>query len=459
MKTALLFLIYLSIAWGVEIQNFNSSGVYFQHMGTVKVGKGSLEYVNVVNLFYMENYLRYLLADFNSYQSLSPGYSSEHRNIVENMIEQIEAVKKEPLPEVEYGIANKNMLSNMVNEVKNFINLTNSTRNELKLQTPPKKNKMKALKDQFEMIMDILDSKEYHAKLLSFSTFKEDFNNLGISGSPLEVFRKLKEMSVVTKTKSSDNQIYISLVINFLNDEAFNLWKVISLPIIKNSNVITLQNNFKFLLTSPDAILGSRTNLGKTSYFNGIQVLSGNQGLAKLKDNSCLAGIFKGDLGSIAKCDFSTSFENIEIFEDLGGYRYLFAIRDRTTYTYTCPGMDHNINQEDYIQGTGILTLNEGCRFKTEDTNLVSVKVDAVIEHKDKYMFTSILDRMMETLNTQVIKEPPLLIPLTKVTTNLDSFYERSRKIEQKIEEANEIIDRINNRPMPTKTSSWFDKF
>lgn len=435
------------MATGIDIVNFNSSGVYFQNLGTVKIGIGRLQYVNLIDLPEMERFSKYLIANLNSY-----GNSTANTHLVQKMIEDIDEVKLLPIPVVD-SFRSEISLSNMRSKVQDFVRVTNSTIDDLQKNKKPTKDKMLAIKSKFDEIIGVIKQTDFNEILLSLPDFKKRFKNLRIPGDAQTSYRKLKEITTVTKSKSSRNMIFISLDINFVDEQAFNLWKLIALPMIKDRNVVTLQNNYRFMLTSHDTFLATTSAIESLSQNN---ILSANHVLRELSSESCLVGIFNGIQSSMEFCNFNSTFDNIEIFQHLGYYRYLFAIRDKTKYTFTCPGMVHNLGDESYIQGTGILTLNEDCTFKTEDTDITAIKADVVIEPKDKFQFTEIFDRITETLNARsVIKKAPILTPLTKITSNFEDLYESRRKMDEYGNEIGVIMERLNNRTMPARRHWW----
>ncbi|KAL5288405.1 hypothetical protein ACFFRR_008939 [Megaselia abdita] len=456
MKTAFFILTYLSLSHGIEIVKFDSTGVYFQDLGLLKFSRGCLEFVNTIDIAAIEKAIRHLRASLNSFIS-EPKYGEAHKKLVDKMISDLNEFKTS----MEVTITDQHQgkfLPNMNNEVKNFVNQCDSMTNKLSFQTKPQDKEFIDIEEKFAYFQNILQTKRVDEKLLSVDQLKEELHRTNIVEDPNEIYGKLQNVSKVSILRNVKEIIEVSIKVYILENENYKFWKVIGLPIIKNSNVVSLQNNYKFLLTSesPKFSLGSSNDLGDIDEFQGISILMKNRNFERLDSKSCLSGMFEGNSDSIKSCNYKSSFENIEIFQHLGNYRYLFAIRDPTDYTFTCPGMSHNIGNKDTIQGTGILTLNEGCTFKTEITELKSIKADVILEPSDKYQFSEVFDRIMENLKNEVFKDPPALLPIEKLSTNFNDFHESMRKIEKNQEEIKDLLKELE-KPMPTRSSiKWF---
>lgn len=444
------------MVWGIEIQNFNSTGIYFQHIGPVKLSNGNIQFSNILDLSALEQSVRNLNAAVNAYEGFENAKNTKH--FVEDLEKLLKTMKTES-DNFKHGMGSIDAVlqPNIRREVESYINLSSLAYKDLKNGKLPVDNMLHAMKNMFENFASIVNNDNFNPKLLSKESLKATLSQKNYNLNVDETYRKLSEIGEVTKFKIYDGRILIVLTIRFFEDETYNLWKLIGVPIIHNKNVITVENNFKYLVASSDKILATSSDLSKIPNFKGVGILNTvDIDLVTLGESTCIFNIYKNERDFWQYCQFNNSFDNIEIFQNLGNYRYLFAIRDTTSFTYTCPELYQNIGTNQFIQGTGILTLNEGCHFKTMDTDLRALKVHVVIEPQDKFEVNKGLERMIQTLKGTVFLEPPLLTPLTKLTSNFDDFNDRSRKIESLQKEADDILHRINNRPMPTRKSKYF---
>lgn len=249
------------------------------------------------------------------------------------------------------------------------------------------------------------------------------------SGSPFQKY-----------TFKQGNDIIISVTVPTFEEEIFRLYKVINFPIIKNKNIVNLQNAFRYLIISKTRYFAVSEDLRDLESIDGFLIYNDKEGNLKynLNNSPCLYNMFNEK--SVESCEFKSNFTNIEIFEKLDSNRFLFAIRDDTFYTFRC-GMRNNYGQKEVIQGTGILYLENLCEFKTSVNSLKAVQEDGVFHGKDRYFLN--LDHYLNKTLTSYLQPIPKILPMEKFNSDFSKLDKLFEKLDKLLKEQDDLLKNL----------------
>ncbi|KAL5288408.1 hypothetical protein ACFFRR_008942 [Megaselia abdita] len=178
--------------------------------------------------------------------------------------------------------------------------------------------------------------------------------------------------------------IFIGVPLYTHNDR---LYEVISVPLIKDNKILNIRINDKYCVIKENKkefyCMEDEHEFFKIDDFYVCHDDKMVSFLPTTYKNKCIINIFKGR--SLNSCVFIEIPYNIEAFQKLETNTYLFALRDTTNYTYNCNGKTNNGS---LLSGTGILGLNYGCKFITDETTLNSdlIKSQPSERQRDIYM-------------------------------------------------------------------------
>lgn len=199
----------------------------------------------------------------------------------------------------------------------------------------------------------------------------------------------LKTSKTLAFVEPATGIISVVVVLPLFSLENIALYEPLTLPIISKNKVVLIDNKYKYCAISENMeYYNCGKDLDASFQSNGEFYLADDIEFPlykSVKGDNCLINIFKET--SIDNCKFKYMRENVEIFHNLLGNRYLFAVRDKTKYSFEC-GALNNWNRNDIINGTGFLELEEGCEFST-DNNEVVLKATSTktAKNNDKYKF------------------------------------------------------------------------
>ncbi|KAL5284142.1 hypothetical protein ACFFRR_006429 [Megaselia abdita] len=428
MKIAIL----ISFLWtgisSIKIENFDSNGVYFQYKGDLRIQNETLNFVNKIDLDILTKTISRLRDKLNGEsQAISDIYTQIASNL--NLLSE---VFSKPRNDDFTFIANERMieLTGLNNKVKDIIKKVEN----LKVND----------KQMFEKLNDIASKMDFLSQSVSS---KEPTTNI-LPRTYLKGMEHLNRRSLTVEHYRQENLIIISVKVPVCDEEMFELYKVISFPIIENKNIVSLRNEFNHMMISKsrNRYFSVNEDLTSLSKLNGTLMYNDKSEhlILSLGNSPCLYNMFMGV--SLQSCSFTSNFTNIEIFERLDQTKFLFAIRDATPYTYSC-GMVNNNGKNDQIQGTGFLYLDSFCDFQTKDNNIHNIRQDAILSTKDKYDFN--LERFIKKTITSHIKPIPEILPMNKFVMDFDKFNKLSIEMDGLLKKQEDLLKNLFE-PLPT---------
>uniref|UniRef100_T1GNK4 Uncharacterized protein n=1 Tax=Megaselia scalaris TaxID=36166 RepID=T1GNK4_MEGSC len=291
MKYVFCFLIFIALAKAIKIQKIESNGVYFKDLGYVERNFG----------------------------------------VWNCIIQKIDDFKK--------GIKYKSV-NNSINflQISCFENILNSSENL-------KNEDIFSFENDFEKCLMNIKSNNCN-NLLTLDQLRQRIQSLKISVDSGSVFNNLWKTCKISRRKTFNGKIEISLKFQILDESRFFASTLENVNLERLNREILI-NNFE--------------------NFKGLQ------------QRSCIVELFNNQTGK--HCNYVRLSRTKEMFQNIGDYQYLFSILDGSHYSFKCPGMEHNIGSNELIENTGILKLNQGCSFRTQYTQLEAQKVDLYFQN------------------------------------------------------------------------------
>lgn len=452
----------------LKLESFNSSGVYFKYMGTVKIQTGVHFIWNPINVTvferaakeYKENAL--LLKDkcdtlgldcvdqyfetekkvkvlnermdriydllgerrgvlrrkrrgfcmfcktndhSGAIQDIRATINSNFYNVQEalinqkNMIETLNNQNKEFKSTIQ---AHQSQINEAVTKINELINVTqtldngiqknevvikfnklNSDLSEIQIQATELQKIIEDITLRNTLSPQVMKADDLLATMMQYPQ-NEHFLYTPIHPNYPKIIKSLQTFAFV------DAQSIIVVVgLPLFSVEEITLYEPLTLPIISNKKVVLIDNKYKYCAITESM---EKYNCGKD--LDAVLQSNGEFYLAEqtkfplynsLKGDQCLINIFRET--SIDKCKFKYLNENIEIFHHLSGNRYIFAVRDKTRYFFEC-GASNNFARNDVVNGTGLLELDKGCVFETNDKQSICQAVNNdSLRNLDKYQF------------------------------------------------------------------------
>lgn len=415
--------------FAIKIENFDSNGVYFQHKGDLWIQNETLNFAHAIDSSILENSIVSLGAKLDA--EVSRNISD--RKAIADIYSQISS---------KWSFI-KTVFSESINNDFKFIG------NERKVELTSLKNKVTKitaivnnLKINDTQIFERLNAIDTSMNFLSQCAGSKEVTLDILQNQFIEGIRHFNRSLLSVTHHRQDHLIIFSVKVPIYNEQEFDLYKVINLPIIKNKNIVTLKNDFNYLIVSKskDIYFSVKEDLSELHKRNGVLIYDDVYKHLKysLSNSPCLYNMLEGV--SLDSCVFRSNFTNIEIFERLEQNKFLFAIRDDTPYTYSC-GTINNYGKKDFIQGTGFLYLDSFCDFRTNDSRLRTTKLDAVLKTKDKYDL-NMKDFLNKTLKSY-IKPIPEVLPMKKISTNFDQLTKLFIQMEDLLKKHDQMLKNL----------------
>lgn len=231
--------------------------------------------------------------------------------------------------------------------------------------------------------------------------------------------------------------IFVNLRIPIYQEQQLNLFQVLEVPFIKNRKAIRIANNRNhYCVISEDTdqydcINGNhKFTKGKHFYFS---VDSTDVSLLPTsKSRLCIMNIFTQK--SLEGCRYKAVSPNIEIIKKIDTHKYLFALRDKTKFYLECNRVledgrnihTDNLNKDEYLQSTGIMYLQPGCRFNTEHFESDFKTSNAIVNtwnEYDVYDFSDLQEDLDEQM-TRLRSKSRQLESDDKMVINFEDMYQ-----------------------------------
>lgn len=412
----------------VKIENFSSNGVYFQHVGDLFIQNETLIFINTIDFDILQKSIVSLGAKLDG--KLPNGNQQTIADLYSQLVSNLSLIETAPwkLDDDEdfTFVANERKIE--LTGLKNQSNRITQSVIDFKVDDKQIVEKLKHIASVIEFLARCVGSKYVTLDILPRTNIK-DIKHVSRRMLKLQHHRK-------------GGLIIISVRVPVYDNEIFDLYKVINLPIIKNKNILSLNNDFSYMIVSKDKerYFSVKENLNNLPTLNNTLIYDDkNQHLIYSLNNSpCLFNIFTEM--SFNSCYFTSNFSNVEVFERLQQNKFLFAVRDETPYTYSC-GMNNNFGKQEVVQGTGFLYLDSFCDFRTNDNSLHTPRIDDVFTTKDKYDFN--LGMSLNKTLTFHIKPVPEILPMKKVSTDFAGLNKQFVQFDDLLKKQDDLLNNL----------------
>ncbi|KAL5288404.1 hypothetical protein ACFFRR_008938 [Megaselia abdita] len=212
-----------------------------------------------------------------------------------------------------------------------------------------------------------------HPEIVSPESITDGMQSFKLSSGRFLASPNLNNYPLITETMTGSafislKTIFVNIRIPIYQEDRLNVYKVIKVPMIRPNKILRIANNQdNYCVFSEDKEQYSCSTLnklikGKNFYFDDgeISLLS-----TKTARGICIVNIFTES--SLDSCRYEEINQNLEIMEEIDTHKYLFAVRDQTSYFYECQeskAIANNYDKDAHLQGTGLLYLKPDCVFE-----------------------------------------------------------------------------------------------
>ena len=170
------------------------------------------------------------------------------------------------------------------------------------------------------------------------------------------------EQCIEIKAYIKRNQIKFIMNIPLIRNEIYNYYKLLPLPVIKNSQTTLIIPKYPYVLVKGLKIVSLSKSCREV---DEEQFLCYESDVSPLTNDDCVADIMKFSTNITTCKQIPISLDNIKI-NHVQPNRWIIYASSETLLTKYC---DNEVNQE-VIYGTYLLTINDNCQVKIKEFNL-----------------------------------------------------------------------------------------